>query len=138
MVISSPYPILVCTDHEALQVLLTGLDNDAHGRIAKWQERLGEYNLHHLHRAASTHFMGIADARSRLPLRLMQRAFVEDSDGLRPRPSIIMSRQPGVDIVVPCNSLLAVGWWAGWDKEGQASGGGEQGGPGGCCFRGRN
>ena len=58
----------------------------------------------------------------------MQRGFVEDSDGLHPRPSIIMSRQPGVAIVVPCNSLLAVGWRAGWDKEGQASGGGERGG----------
>ena len=34
MVISSPYPTLVYTNHEALQVLLTGLDNDAHGRIA--------------------------------------------------------------------------------------------------------
>ena len=42
MVISSLYPILVYTDHKALLVLLTGLDNDAHGRIAKWQERLGE------------------------------------------------------------------------------------------------
>ena len=35
MVISSPYAIFVYTDHEALRVLLTGLDNDAHGRIAK-------------------------------------------------------------------------------------------------------
>lgn len=67
MVISSPYLILVYTHHEALQVLLTGLDHDAHGRIAKWQERLGEYNFHHLHRAASTHFMGIADGLSRHP-----------------------------------------------------------------------
>ena len=128
MVISSPYPVLVYTDHEALRVLLTGLDNDAHGRIAKWQERLGEYNFHLLHRAATTHFMGIADGLSRLPLRLMQRAFVEDSDGLRPGPTIITSGQPGVDIVVPCNSLLAAEWRAGWDKGGQAGGGGERGG----------
>ena len=42
MVISSLYPILVYTDHEALRVLLTGLDNDAHGHIAKRQERLGK------------------------------------------------------------------------------------------------
>jgi len=45
MVIASEYPVFVYTDHEALRVLLTGIDNDAHGRIARWQERLGEYNL---------------------------------------------------------------------------------------------
>ena len=38
MVLSSPYAIFVYTDHEELRVLLTGLDNDAHGRIAKWQQ----------------------------------------------------------------------------------------------------
>ena len=68
MVITSPYPILVYTDHEALKVLLTGLDNDAHGHIVKWQECLGEYIFQLIHRAASVHFMGIADGLSRLPL----------------------------------------------------------------------
>ena len=110
MVISSSYPILVYTDHEALWVLLRGLDNDAHGRIAKWQERLGEYNFRLLHRAASTHFMGIADGLSRLPSRLMQKSFTEDSDGLRPEPSITTCGQAGVDIIVPVSSQLAVDW----------------------------
>ena len=84
MVIASQYQILVYTDHEALRTLLTGLDNDAHGRIAKWQERLGEYDIKLLHRSARTHFMGIADGLSRLPNRLLSQHVAEDSEGLRP------------------------------------------------------
>jgi transposase InsO family protein len=107
MVISSPYPILVYTDHEALRVLLTGMDNDAHGRIAKWQERLGEYNFRLIHRACSVNFMGIADGLSRLPSALMQKPFVEDSDGLRPRPGIVSAGQSGIDIAVPVTAMIA-------------------------------
>ena len=64
--------------------LLTGLDNDAHGRLARWQERLGEYDLQLFHRSAKTHFMEIADGLSRLPTRLMGVAMVEDGEGLTP------------------------------------------------------
>ena len=78
MVIASEYPVFVYTDHEALRVLLTGIDNDAHGRIARWQERLGEYNLRLLHRSSMTHFMGIADGLSRLPTRWLNEHFMED------------------------------------------------------------
>ena len=88
MIMASFYPTLVYTDHEALKVLLTGPDNDAHGRIAKWQERLGKYDFQLLHRTARTHFMGIADGLSRLPTTLMQRAFIEDSEGPRPHPAV--------------------------------------------------
>ena len=84
MVIASPYPIYVYTDHEALKTLLTGTDNDAHGRIAKWQERLGEYDIKLLHRSAKTHYMGIADGLSRLPTRLQSYHTAEDVEGLRP------------------------------------------------------
>jgi len=58
MVIASPYAVYVYTDHKALKTLLTGSENDAHGRIAKWQEWLGEYNIKLLHRSAKTHYMG--------------------------------------------------------------------------------
>jgi len=84
MVIASPYPVFVYTNHEALKTLLTGLDNDAHGRIAKWQERLGEYDLRLLHCSAKTHFIGIADGLSRLPTRLLGYHTAEDVEGLRP------------------------------------------------------
>ena len=129
MVMSTPYPTLVYTDHEALRVLLTGLDNDAHGRIAKWREWLGEYNFQLLHRAASTHFMGITDGLSRLPFCLMQHTFVEDSDGIRPRAGITTCGQVGIDIAVPCNASLAVAWRHGRGVE-------ERGGRGGGGFRG--
>jgi len=84
MIIASPYPVFVYTDHEALKTLLTGPDNDAHGRIAKWQERLGEYDIRLLHRPARTHFMAIADGLSRLPTRLLSSHFAEDVEGCRP------------------------------------------------------
>ena len=86
MIIASEPPTLVYTDHEALKVLLMGMDNDAHGRIAKWQERLGEYYFRLIHRVSATHFMGIADGLSRLPTRLMQLPFAKDSDGIRLAP----------------------------------------------------
>ena len=107
MVIALEYPTLVYTDHEVLKVLLTGLDNDAHGRKAKWQERLGEYHFRLIHRAGVTHFMGIANGLSRLPTALMQRPFAEDSEGLRPTPIIIMARQHGIDYSVWPTAWLA-------------------------------
>jgi len=82
MVMASRYPVFIYTDHEALKILLTGSDNDAHGRIAKWQERLGEYNLRLFHRSAKTHFIGIADVLSRLPTRLLTSHVAEDTEGL--------------------------------------------------------
>ena len=84
MIIDSPYPVFVYTDHEAPKTLLTGLHNDAHGRIAKWQERLGEYNLGQLHRPAKTHFMAIVDGLSGLPTWLLSSHFAEDVEGCRP------------------------------------------------------
>jgi len=84
MRIGSPSTVFVYTDHEALKTLLTGPDNNAHGQIAKWQERLGEYNLRLLHRPARTHFMAIADGLSRLPTHLLSSHFAEDVEGCRP------------------------------------------------------
>jgi len=90
MVIASEYPVFVYTDHEALRVLLTGIANDAHCRIARWQERLGEYNLQLLHRLSTTHFMGIADGLSRLPTRWLNTHFMKDSEA----PNIPLRAEP--------------------------------------------
>ena len=90
MIIASPYPVFVYTDHEALKTLLTGPDNDAHGRIAKWQERLGEYDIRLLHRPAKTHFMAIADGLSRLPTWLLTTHFAEDVEGCRPLVGLLV------------------------------------------------
>jgi len=90
MVIASEYPVFVYTDNEALRVLLTGIDNDAHGQIARWKERLGEYNLPLLHRSSMTHFVGIADGLSRLPTRWLNTHFMEDSEA----PNIPLKAEP--------------------------------------------
>jgi len=89
------FSVFVYTDHEALWTLLTGPDNDAHGWIAKWQERLGEYDLRLLHRPAKTHFMAIADGLSRLPTWLLTSHIAEDTEGCRPLVGILVpvSRQ---------------------------------------------
>jgi len=84
MAMASPHQVIVYTDHEALKTLLTGADNDAHGRIAKWQERLGEYDIKLLHRSVKSHFIGTADGLLRLPTRLLGYHFAEDTEGLRP------------------------------------------------------
>ena len=80
MISASPHPTFVYMGHEALKTLLVGKDNDAHGRIANWQHRLGEYNLLLRHRSCNVHFMGIADGMSRLPTRLQQHHIMEDAD----------------------------------------------------------
>ena len=82
LIVASPYPTIVYTDHQALKTLLTGPANDSHGRIANWQQRLSEYDIVLVHRRANTHFMGIADGMSRLPSCLMGKAFAEDAIGL--------------------------------------------------------
>jgi len=80
MVAASPYPIKVYTDHTALKTLLGSPDNDAHGRIARWQDRLGEYDYELIHRSATVHFMGIADGMNRLPTRHQSKIFAEDTE----------------------------------------------------------
>jgi len=95
MIMASLFSVFVYTDHEPLRTLLIGPDNDAHGRIAQWQERLGEYDIRLLHRPAKTHFMAIADGVSRLPTRLLTWHVAEDAEGCRPLVRILVpiSRQ---------------------------------------------
>lgn len=108
MVIASPHPVILYTDHEALKTLLTCADNDAHGRIAKWQERLGEYDIKLLHRSAKTHFIGIADGLSRLPTRLLNSHVAEDVEGLRLlMEGIVPVSRIATDVKI--NAELAVG-----------------------------
>jgi hypothetical protein len=109
LVMGSPWPVFVYTDHEALKTLMVGVDNDAHGRIARWQDRLGEYNVRLFHRRADVHFMGIADGLSRLPTRLQQRVFVEDVE--RPVPCVDASRVVSVparraDLIPACGFVF--------------------------------
>jgi hypothetical protein len=104
LVTASPHATMVYTDHEALKTLLVGVDNDAHGRIANWQDRLGEYNVQLLHRSSKIHFMGIADGLSRLPTRLLGQHIMEDSD----RPDPILSVAAATILATPCTADAAV------------------------------
>ena len=36
LIVASPYPTIVYTDHQGLKTLLMGPSNDSHGRIANW------------------------------------------------------------------------------------------------------
>jgi len=108
--------IFVYADHEALKTFLTGLDNDTHGRIAKWEERLRVYDIPLLHRSAKTHFMAIADGLSRLPTHLLSIHVAEDTEGLRPFiGGVVPVAGLVVDVGVNGNLVVAqckgVGFW---------------------------
>lgn len=53
LVIGSPYPVKVYTDHVSLLSLLSGTA-DAHGRVARWMDRLSEYDFEIYHRPNTT------------------------------------------------------------------------------------
>ena len=65
LVHGSPYPVKVYTDHSALTTLLR--QDDAHGRLGKWQVKLSEYDLEYVHIPGSQNT--IADGLSRMPAR---------------------------------------------------------------------
>jgi hypothetical protein len=104
LITASPHPTLVYTDHEALKTLLVGVDNDAHGRIANWQDPLGEYNVQLFHKSRKIHFMGITDGLSRLPTRILGNHVMEDSD----RPDSVLAVACNTRLATPCNGEAAV------------------------------
>ena len=62
LVLGSPYPTKVYTDHKALLGLLR--KDDAHGRIVRWQIRLAEYDVEYIHIAGKEN--ALADGMSRM------------------------------------------------------------------------
>ena len=59
----SPFSTIVYTDHQALVSLLK--KDDAHGRIARWQVRLSEYDVEYQHISGAENLL--ADGLSRMP-----------------------------------------------------------------------
>jgi len=124
MVIASSYPVFVYTDYAALKILLTGSENDTHGRIAKWQERPGEYDLRLLHRSPKRHFLGIANGLSQLPTRLLGYHTAENVEGHRPCMEGIVAVS-GIARDVKINAGLSValrlgeGFWQVGTMEGE-------------------
>jgi len=64
LILGSPYPTKVYTDHVALISLLK--KDDAHGRIARWQVRLSEYDIEFIHICGREN--PLADGLSRVAL----------------------------------------------------------------------
>jgi len=63
LILGSPFPTIVYTDHLALVSLLK--KDDAHGRIARWQVRLSEYDVEYQHISGGENLL--ADGLSRMP-----------------------------------------------------------------------
>jgi len=106
---ASKNPLLVYTDHSASRTLPTGLNNDAHGRIAGWQERLGNYDMPLLHRSAKTHFLGIAHSFSRLPTSPLQHATMDDAKGLSPQiANVVAITGLATDVMVYSGLAIAL------------------------------
>jgi len=62
LILGSPFPTKVYTDHQALVILL--LKDDANGRIVRWQVRLAEYDIEYIHIARKENVL--ADELSRM------------------------------------------------------------------------
>lgn len=63
----SAWPVKVYTDHCSLVSVMQKNTKDAHGRLARWQDRLTEYDYEIVHKAGVDHYMKLADGLSRLP-----------------------------------------------------------------------
>lgn len=71
LVMNSAFPVRIYTDCESLKpVLVEG--TKAFGRIARWIDRLGEFDYVVHHRPNSTFFIGLADGLSRMPDKYSQ------------------------------------------------------------------
>ena len=68
LVIGSPYPVKLYTDHQSLLSILSR-GADASSRIVQWQDRLNEYDLEVHHQLGKSHLMGIVDGLSKMPTR---------------------------------------------------------------------
>jgi RNase H-like domain found in reverse transcriptase/Integrase zinc binding domain len=79
LVIGSPYPVKLYTDHQALDSILRK-GTEASMRITRWQDRLNEYDFEVHHRPGKSHTIGIADGLSRMPTRYTTIPKAEDSE----------------------------------------------------------
>ena len=78
-VMGHKFPTMIYTDHQALESIMS-VGTDAHGRIARWMDRLTEYDYVVHHRPSKAAIMGLADGMSRMPGRYSQPAVAEDSE----------------------------------------------------------
>ena len=80
-VIGHRFPVMIYSDHKALETVLK-VGTDAHGRIARWMDRLTEYDYVIHHRPSKANVIGLADGMSRMPGRYQQSAVAKDEERL--------------------------------------------------------
>ena len=78
-VMGHAYPVMLYTDHQALETILK-IGTDAHGRIARWMDRLTEYDYIVKHGPCKSNIMRLADGMSRMPGLYSQYAVAEDEE----------------------------------------------------------
>jgi len=122
LVQGSAYPVLVYTDHSALIYLLR--HDDAHGKIARWQQKLSQFDVEYVHIPGSQNV--IADGLSRMPARFFDTELEEQTDKIEKGQGMGTERGGLVNREVD-NGERAVGEHGGKvEREGQGSG--ERGG----------
>jgi len=84
LVLCSPYPTKVYTDHKALLEFLR--KDDAHGRIVRWQIRLAEYNVEYIHVSGKKNVL--ADGMSRMRKSENVLTEVEHAFGEKPEVNV--------------------------------------------------
>ncbi|KAF3931381.1 Protease [Dactylella cylindrospora] len=94
LVHGSPFPVKIYTDHSALLKVFGKGADDSHSRIARWQDRLGEYDFEVHHRPATDRLIQIADGLSRMPTCYQTPTFVKDVG--RPQPMAIAMAAFGI------------------------------------------
>lgn len=70
LVIGSPYPVMIYSDHAALKNILLKV-TVRKARINGWHNRLGEFDLKLVYRPSTDQHIGIADGLSRMPTKML-------------------------------------------------------------------
>ncbi|KAF5012459.1 hypothetical protein FDECE_1511 [Fusarium decemcellulare] len=89
----SPHPIKVYTDHKGIVDSMANHQH-MHGKVSRWIDILGEFDVEFIHRPNTTKIMRIADGMSRLP------------DPLREEPILVEHR---LSFERSCNMMLLPG-----------------------------
>jgi RNase H-like domain found in reverse transcriptase len=79
LVMGSPFPIKLYTDHQALESILSK-EAEASTQIVKWQDRLNEYDFEVYHHPGKSHLIQIVDRLSRMPTRYIMIPKAKDSE----------------------------------------------------------
>lgn len=91
LVVGSPFATMIYTDHQALLSILNK-GTDTHGRIARWMDRLTEYDYIVHHRPNTANIIRIADGLSRLP-RVLQDAHTRLDEERMAMPAAVLEEQ---------------------------------------------